>query len=220
MPAFAGHTRRLSLNAIMLAAAFTLMPIVESQSLAQDAGRNVATMTAEVSDLGVLPTMKGYMGRLGTLMNVLFRTVHKPDSADDTLRAIEEMTRHLQEVGNTLLPDKVEAIDDKAQQGMAIHGFKACVDQAITGLSAIAARISAREFEAARARLLELDQLRRDCHSKYALLERPPTLVSSYFLCRLTAAPARSPDQPPQDIHHVGLLGGGGGTDVNRSATL
>ncbi|MEQ8824817.1 MAG: hypothetical protein RIC14_10625 [Filomicrobium sp.] len=118
--------------------------------------------------LTVLPTMKGYMGRLGTLMNFLFREVDEPSKRDEVQQVINEMKSHLSEVKDKLLPRQILAMAGGQARLTAIGGFKACVDGAIDTLDAISSNIIDENFQAARKSLLYLDQLRRDCHTEYA----------------------------------------------------
>lgn len=118
--------------------------------------------------LTVLPTLKGYMGRLGTLMNFLFREVDEPSKRDEVQKVIDEMTSHLKDVKDKLLPRQIIAMAGGPARLTAIDGFKACVDGAIDTLDAISSNIKDENFQAARKSLLDLDQLRRDCHTEYA----------------------------------------------------
>ena len=124
-------------------------------------------------ELDVLPTMKGHMARLGTLMNFLFRELDEPDQKDAVLGVIDEMKRHLESVGRALLPDKVASITNHAWRMHAVAGFRSCVERSIGLLDQIAAAVGAEQGEAALSGLYELDQLRRDCHSEFAGLTAP-----------------------------------------------
>ncbi|MEL6318315.1 MAG: hypothetical protein AAFR16_11840 [Pseudomonadota bacterium] len=125
----------------------------------------------------MLPTMKGHMGRLGTLMNIVFRSMRRPDGAADALAAIEEMRLHLERTGDTLIPDKVAAIEDAAARDAAIAEYKACMDQTIARLDALAEVLRAKPPADAYDTLIALDRQRRDCHGKYAQGPAPTALA-------------------------------------------
>ncbi|MEM9724862.1 MAG: hypothetical protein AAF909_05285 [Pseudomonadota bacterium] len=136
------------------------------------------------ADLGVLPTMKGHMGRLGTLMNIVFRSMRRPDGGPEALAAIEEMRLHLRRSGDTLIPDKVAAIEDPTERTVAIAEYKECMDQTIARLDDLADLLRVSPPKEAYDTLLALDRQRRDCHSKYARGPAAPIQVASAPLRR------------------------------------
>lgn len=163
MPAVPRYANRLTLLVVAAACAAGAALI-----LVQRGGAPIAANAASEAELGVLPTMKGHMGRLGTLMNVLFRSITDPNKTEAVLAATAEMQVHLERVGRTLVPTRVAAIQDAAAQDAALAGYKDCIDRSITQLDEIAAELRAQRFEQARQVLFKLDKLRRDCHSAYA----------------------------------------------------
>lgn len=173
MSAVSGKANRLRLIAV----AALVCGSMATPALAQRGAPAPGPSAAEALELGVLPTMKGHMGRLGTLMNLLFRSIDEPDETAAVLAAIDEMKLHLERVGETLLPDTVSFIMEPSARRAATEGYKRCVDRSITQLEEIAVALRGDRFPRARQLLLQLDQLRRDCHSKYGAAQRPLRLT-------------------------------------------
>lgn len=165
MSVVSGYANRLRLVACAVALCWLgAAPALADRSVSPGLG------AATQPELGVLPTMKGHMGRLGTLMNVLFRSIDEPEDTAAVLAAVAEMKLHLQRVGETLLPDKVAAIGESTARKAAIAGFKSCIDQSVARLEEITTHLLGQRLQQAQQVLYDLDQLRRDCHSKYAAL--------------------------------------------------
>ena len=119
-------------------------------------------------ELDILPTLKGHMARLGSLMNVLFRDVDDPDQQDKVKKAIDEMEVILERVGNRFTPKGIALVANKDQQTAAIAGYQDCLAQTLASLDVMTTQLEATKYGEARQTLFKLDGLRRDCHSKYA----------------------------------------------------
>lgn len=118
--------------------------------------------------LTILPTLKGHMARLGSLMNFLFRKVDKSDSRQDVQETIAEMKSHLRTVGDRFVPQRIAAMTSLSDQSNAMDGFSGCIDGAIAMLDTISEEVANANYQEARHWLLALDSLRRTCHGAYA----------------------------------------------------
>ena len=154
------------LGAITLAVFLIIGAATPLQAEQKSADTDVESIAEQ--KLTILPTLRGHMARLGTLMNFLFRELDEPDKSRAVLVTIEEMKLHLTSVGESFLPTKISTTASLSERTDAIGGFKACVGGAIAMLDVIAKDVEAERLRDARESLLELDRLRRDCHSAYA----------------------------------------------------
>lgn len=159
-----GSANRLS--AITLAVVLSICASMPLQAEQRSAGSGEDHIAAQ--KLTILPTLRGHMARLGTLMNFLFREIDEPHQSEAVLVTIGEMKLHLTSVGESFLPAKISTTASLSERADAIGGFKACVGGAIAMLDVIAKDVEADRLSDARVGLLELDGLRRDCHSDYA----------------------------------------------------
>lgn len=157
-------THRLKWLVLIL---FSLM-IAPGNALSETSVEPKAEQRPTELELDVLPTLKGHMARLGTLMNVLFRDVDDPERQTEVLTAIEEMTLILENVGARFEPIKVVLLSDKGEKAAVLSGFQNCIRLAVEALDEMAEQLNETRFDMARQTLLDLDALRRDCHSKYA----------------------------------------------------
>lgn len=120
------------------------------------------------SKLDILPTLKGHMARLGTLMNVLFRDIDDAKRKDLVISTLGEMRLLLSKVGKEFTPTKVIALAEGDTKSKAIAGFKNCTSRAIGFLDEMTTQVNREKLSLAKNSLYALDGWRRDCHSKYA----------------------------------------------------
>ncbi len=117
----------------------------------------------EPGPLEILPTLKGHMARLGSLMNVLFRNIDDPARAEELIGVADEMKEHLRRSGR-FTPLALLLIGDPKKYAAAEAGYQKCLDDTTTMLVELKAALRSGSTGAPRDALLRLDQKRRDCH--------------------------------------------------------
>jgi soluble cytochrome b562 len=120
------------------------------------------------SKLDILPTLKGHMARLGTLMNILFRDIDDANRKDLVLSTLGEMRLLLTKVGKEFTPTKVIALAEGDTKSKAVAGFKNCTSRAVGFLDEMTTQVKREKLSLAKNSLYALDGWRRDCHSKFA----------------------------------------------------
>ena len=144
-----------------------MFPMIQTVSAEQV--RSLQAKEASLnSKLDILPTLKGHMARLGTLMNVLFRDIDDAKRKELVLSTLNEMRLLLTKVGNEFIPTKVKALAKGDAKSEAITGFKSCIERAVSFLDEMRIQVKGAKFTEAKNSLYALDGWRRDCHSKYA----------------------------------------------------
>ena len=110
-----------------------------------------------------LPTLKGHMARLGSLMNFLFRNVDNEARRAELISATQEMQAHLHR-SKQFEPVQLYTIVDAEQHAQAKADYRACLVGAIELTADLEATLRGTQPGEPRAALLRLDQKRRDCH--------------------------------------------------------
>ena len=116
--------------------------------------------------LGLLPSLKSHMARLGTLMNVLFRNIDERDKAAELIAVTQEMDMHLQRSGD-FVPIAIAILPDLEAERAARQRFQACLTRSRDLLAELRAALGGQAGETPRAVLLRLDKTRRDCHAAF-----------------------------------------------------
>ncbi len=164
MPATANIAHRLTCLALGM---LFMFPRID-QAAAEPSVSTPAEAQSGERKLDILPTLKGHMARLGTLMNTLFRDVDDESRKERVLITLAEMRFLLTKVSKKFVPAKIVDLSDSVSKTNAIAGFKACTEQAVGFLEKITSELNRNKFTEARNSLYSLDSLRRNCHSKYA----------------------------------------------------
>lgn len=120
----------------------------------------------EQERMSILPTLKGHMARLGTLMNVLFRNIDDPARAEELIGVSDEMITHLRSV-RRFTPFSLVMIGDPAKYAAAETAFQACLNDSIAMLTDLKAALRGSSNLEPRPALLKLDKKRRDCHAAF-----------------------------------------------------
>ncbi|MCG8558519.1 MAG: cytochrome b562 [Hyphomicrobiales bacterium] len=114
----------------------------------------------------ILPTLKGHMARLGSLMNFLFRHIDEPEKSAALQTAIREMRWHLRRA-DRFTPISFAALVAPETEQREQDRFKAGLAAADRVLAAMAEAIRESDLAAARRLLLRLDTVRRICHGAF-----------------------------------------------------
>lgn len=111
----------------------------------------------------ILPTLKGHMARLGTLMNFLFRNVDDGSRTAELINAVREMEAHLR-LSKRFEPPALHLIADAQKHALARADYRACLTAALELIADLEATLRGALAGEPRSALLRLDQKRRDCH--------------------------------------------------------
>lgn len=111
----------------------------------------------------ILPTLKGHMARLGSLMNFLFRNVDDGSRKAELISVVQEMKVHLRQ-SKQFEPLRLHLIADEQQHALAKAGYLACLTAALELLADLEVALRRARAGEPRTALLRLDQKRRDCH--------------------------------------------------------
>lgn len=153
----------------VVAALFALMA-VGHEAVAERAGnqKQVTSSTAlsPPAVIELLPSLKSHMARMGSLMNFLFRHIDEPDRSPELLEAIDELREHLR-LSRRFTPFSLASLADARQEFIEATRYKTCLDDADASLKALQSTVRAGTPAAAKSQLLELDRIRRDCHSAF-----------------------------------------------------
>ncbi len=123
--------------------------------------------TIEKSKLAILPTLKGHMARLGSLMNFLFRNIDDEKYKGDLIIAVSEM-QVLIKNSRQFKPDKYLLKIPDSDNEQALEDFQLCIKNASEKLDQLVMKISdEKDNTPDKPVLLELDLIRRNCHSKF-----------------------------------------------------
>ena len=113
--------------------------------------------------MDILPTLKGHMVRLGTLMNFLFRNVDDGSRRAELISAVQEMKVHLRR-SKQFEPPPLHLIADAQKHALAKADYRACLTAALELTADLEATLRDARGGEPRPALLRLDQKRRDCH--------------------------------------------------------
>ena len=111
----------------------------------------------------ILPTLKGHMARLGTLMNFLFRNVDEESRKAELISALQEMQVHLRR-SKQFEPIRLHLIVDAEEFAQAKADYHACLIATLELTANLEATLRGTRPGEPRTALLRLDQKRRDCH--------------------------------------------------------
>ena len=117
--------------------------------------------------LKILPTLKGHMARLGSLMNFLFRNIDDEKYTSELITTVAEMQLLIKNAGQ-FKPDKALMKIPEADHEKALGEFRHCIQNASEKLDKLMIKISdVQDKTPDKPVLLELDLIRRACHSKF-----------------------------------------------------
>ena len=111
----------------------------------------------------ILPTLKGHMARLGTLMNFLFRNVDDGSRTAEMISVVQEMKVHLR-LSKRFEPPALYVIADAQSYQRAKASYRACLLATLELTADLEAALRGARPGEPRSALLRLDQKRRDCH--------------------------------------------------------
>ncbi|WP_421724532.1 hypothetical protein [Bauldia sp.] len=114
----------------------------------------------------LLPSLRAHMAELGTLMNFLFRHIDDPARAGELADIAEKMEGLLLAAG-AFTPNVALLEMDPEKEATIMRGFQACLDRARGAVRDLRMSLTAGTGEAWRAQLLQLDEIRRDCHAAF-----------------------------------------------------
>ncbi|MEM8745027.1 MAG: hypothetical protein AAGF14_10365 [Pseudomonadota bacterium] len=149
------------------AVCFALLFTAGHPAIADEAARTgqtkVQPANLEEGPIDILPTLKGHMARLGSLMNVLFRNIDDPARAEELISIADEMEVHLRR-SERVTPLPLLLIGDPKKYAAAEAAYQKCLTDASAMLAELKTALRGGSDSAPRDALLRLDQKRRDCH--------------------------------------------------------
>ena len=149
--------------ALCIALLFAVAQPASADQTAQAEPMPVVPAALEQGPLDILPTLKGHMARLGSLMNVLFRNIDDPARADELIGIADEMKEHLDRSKN-FTPLSILLIGEPKQYAAAEAAYLKCLSDTTAMISDLKTALRDGNAGTPRAALLRLDQKRRDCH--------------------------------------------------------
>lgn len=157
------HIFSRSACAICLALLFTAGHPASADQTVQTGQPKIQPVNLEQGPIDILPTLKGHMARLGSLMNVLFRNIDDPARAEELIGIADEMEVHLRRSGR-FTPLANLLIVDPQRHAAAEVAYQKCLNDTKAIIAELKAALRGGSDGAPRDALLRLDQKRRDCH--------------------------------------------------------
>lgn len=115
---------------------------------------------------GILPSLRGHMAELGTLMNRLFRHVGDPERTSELIGVTREMEALLSAAGD-FEPTVALIEPDQERRAEIMSGFRSCLQRARGVVAELRQALVSGGGDEQKDRLLRLDQVRRDCHAAF-----------------------------------------------------
>jgi len=121
---------------------------------------------AETTDQEVR-SIKSHMAEMEGYSNVLFRDIDDPKYKDEVLAHLKKLRAGLR-ASMKQIPESVSSGNIAvSQRNELVEDYQARVRVADDMIGKMITKVEKGEFSEAKHLLLELDQIRRDCHSEY-----------------------------------------------------
>ena len=153
-------------NAAYAPALLLALPLILAL-LAQPAmSAEVRPVSARPDAMAILPTLKGHMAHLGTLMNFLFRNIDEEERRDELIAVAREMNEHLRR-STHFEPLALALIVDPGKYAKAREAYRDCVRVTRQLVDELEKSLSGGSQDTPKQVLLRLDRKRRDCHAAF-----------------------------------------------------